>query len=600
MFRLRRFLISFLGLAAALGGVDVRADETIRIMAANLTSGNAQSYNEGHGNRIFQGLDPDIALVQEMNVGTGSAKNTASTYRSWVDATFGSSFTYFVEPSGNIPNGIVSRYPILEAGEWDDTTMTDRDYVWARIDIPGAKDLWAVSVHISSGGGASQRNTEAKEIRDYVLARVPDADFLVIGGDMNTDNRSEACVSTFSSVVVTSGPYPADQSGTQGTNASRAKPYDWVMPDADLNACKTTLVIGSKSFPNGLVFDSRVYSPLSEVAPVLSGDSGATNMQHMAVMRAFLIPVNAPPVVTVAADSASNETDSGFEIVRGTSVGLSITATDDGGAGTLKFTWAVTSGAPVSFSANGTNASRTPVATFPAAGDRTLTVTVADAAGLTATSSVKLRVVQTATGLVVTPGSVSLPVNASQGFTAALSDQFGAAMSAAVSWSASGGGSIDGDGIFSAATAGGPFSVTATSAGKSASANVTVIAPDPWEQWKNTHFTPAEKTAGLADDPADPDADGLANLAEYALGTGPRAFTAAPVPVLANGFLTLNFTRPAGLPAIRYEAESSPDLAIWTGVAVELIESGPVETLRVRIVAPTRQPLFVRLRFVRE
>jgi len=35
------------------------------------------------------------------------------------------------------------------------------------------------------------------------------------------------------------------------------------------------------------VFDSRVYTPLSDVAPVLSTDSAATNMQHMAVVRDF-------------------------------------------------------------------------------------------------------------------------------------------------------------------------------------------------------------------------------------------------------------------------------------------------------------------------
>ena len=47
------------------------------------------------------------------------------------------------------------------------------------------------------------------------------------------------------------------------------------------------VVIGENSFANGLVFDSRVYTPLSDVAPVVQSDSGATNMQHMAVIRDF-------------------------------------------------------------------------------------------------------------------------------------------------------------------------------------------------------------------------------------------------------------------------------------------------------------------------
>ena len=94
-----------------------RADEVVRIMAANITSGNLQSYDPGHGNRIFQGLKPDIALVQEMNFGN----NTASALRAWVNANFGTGFSYFCEAGAQIPNGIVSRYPILASGEWKDS-----------------------------------------------------------------------------------------------------------------------------------------------------------------------------------------------------------------------------------------------------------------------------------------------------------------------------------------------------------------------------------------------------------------------------------------------------------------------------------------------
>lgn len=46
-------------------------------------------------------------------------------------------------------------------------------------------------------------------------------------------------------------------------------------------------VIGANSFPNGLVFDSRVYTPIDDVAPCLATDSAATNMQHMAIVKDF-------------------------------------------------------------------------------------------------------------------------------------------------------------------------------------------------------------------------------------------------------------------------------------------------------------------------
>jgi hypothetical protein len=48
-------------------------------------------------------------------------------------------------------------------------------------------------------------------------------------------------------------------------------------------------VIGSSSFPNGLVFDSRVYTPLTDVAPIQKADSSALNMQHMPVVRDFAL-----------------------------------------------------------------------------------------------------------------------------------------------------------------------------------------------------------------------------------------------------------------------------------------------------------------------
>lgn len=489
---MRHFRNLLVTLVALLGGMRLSADEVIRIMTGNITSGNLSSYDPGEGNRIFQGLHPDIALIQEMNVGVSPNKNTAATYRAWVTANFGSTFSYHVEPTitnGDIPNGIVSRYPIIAAGEWDDTTMTNRDYVWARINIPGDKDLWAVSVHISSGGGAGQRDTEAGEIKSYIQSQVPAGDYLVLGGDFNTTSRTEACITTLSSVVVTTGPFPVDQAGDGDTNSGRGSPYDWVMPDTDLNAVKTTLVIGSNSFPNGLVFDSRLYTPLSAVAPILATDSNSTypngsmtNMQHMAVMRAFLIPVNAPPAIASAANTSSVETVtdpdlSVREIVRGVSIGLSVLATDDAGEAALKYTWSKTAGASsvVTFSANGTNAAKNCTATFQSSGDYTLTATAQDVPGLTVTSQVKVRVVQTAGSLALNPPAATLAVNATQAFTATVSDQFNQPMTSPITWSANGGGTISASGVFTATTASAaPFVVTASSAGFSDTSGVTV------------------------------------------------------------------------------------------------------------------------------
>jgi endonuclease/exonuclease/phosphatase family metal-dependent hydrolase len=274
-----------------------RAEALLRIMAANISSGNNQSYDPGHGTRIFQGLDPDIVLIQEFNYGD----NSTTAIRGWVDSAFGTSFQYYREGGAQIPNGIVSRYPIIASGEWDDTSVTNRDFAWARIDIPGPKDLWAISVHLLTSS-SSVRNTEATALRNFINANVPAGDYLVVGGDFNTDSRTEAALSTLSSVVVTASPYPADQNNNSGTNATRAKPYDWVLVDNDLHPYRVATVIGSQSFANGLVFDSRVFTPLSAVSPVQSTDSSAINMQHMAVVRDFFVPDGGgtPPTATLA------------------------------------------------------------------------------------------------------------------------------------------------------------------------------------------------------------------------------------------------------------------------------------------------------------
>ncbi len=257
----------------------------VRLMAANTSSGNYQSYDPGHGLRIFQGTKPDVVMIQEFNYGD----NSASAIRGFVDTAFGTSFSFYREAGAQIPNGVISRWPILASGEWDDPYVTNRDFAWARIDVPGPKDLWVVSVHLLTSD-ATTRNNEATSLVSFIKSKIPAGDYLAIGGDLNTGTRTESCFSTFSQVVTTSGPYPVDKNGNGNTNATRAKPYDHVLVDSDLRAYQTSTVIGSSSFSAGLVVDTRVYSPLSDISPALSTDSGATNMQHMAVIKDFLIP----------------------------------------------------------------------------------------------------------------------------------------------------------------------------------------------------------------------------------------------------------------------------------------------------------------------
>ncbi len=253
-------------------------------MAANLTSGLQQAY-EGPGTRLLQGAQPDVVLIQEFNYGN----NSPAAIRAWVDSTFGPSFSYTREPAAQIPNGVISRWPIIASGVWEDTQASNREFVWARIDVPGPIDLWAVSLHLLTAN-ATVRNTEAVNLVAYINANVPAGDYLVVGGDLNTNSRSESCFTALAQVVTTSGPHPSDHNGNGNTNASRSSPYDHVLFDTDLRARQVSTVIGAASFANGLVLDSRVYTPLSAIPPVLMSDSGATNMQHMGVIKDFLLP----------------------------------------------------------------------------------------------------------------------------------------------------------------------------------------------------------------------------------------------------------------------------------------------------------------------
>lgn len=274
------------------------AGTRLRLMAGNLTTG-SQNYNNGEGTRIFQGAKPDIAMIQEFKYGG----NSTAEIRAWVTEAFGSEFQYYRGGSGNIPNGVVSRYPILSSGDWTDAKVSDRQFTWARIDIPGSTHLFAISVHLLTSSAAN-RQAEAAQLISLINANVPSGDYITIGGDFNTASRTEAALSTFSSRFTTSGPYPVDRNGNGNTNASRAKPYDWVIVSPSLGALATTTVLGSSNFANGTVIDTRVYSPLSDIAPARSGDSGAAQMQHMGVVRDFDIPgTTTPPTASITVTS---------------------------------------------------------------------------------------------------------------------------------------------------------------------------------------------------------------------------------------------------------------------------------------------------------
>ncbi|MBN1356700.1 hypothetical protein JXA40_10610 [bacterium] len=301
------WMISVWLVMAVLAG-QVSRSETITIMAANLTSGDSQNY-EMPGIRIFQGLKPDIVLIQEFNY--------FGTLRDFVDLAFGMEYDYFVESgSESIPNGIVSRFPIVDAGQWPDDYSPDRDHAWAVIDVPGGIDLQVVSVHLKTGDAVT-RDNQARAIRDHVEAYFDEGQYIAVGGDLNTVNRSEAAVTTFKSFLDADDHRPVDQQLNSYTNEARSRPYDWMMPNGLLDDRHANLMIGSSIYPDGLVFDSAVFEPLDEVIPVQYGDSHVSGMQHMAVMKAFRVgdppPATPTPQVTPSPTHTGECPETGVE-----------------------------------------------------------------------------------------------------------------------------------------------------------------------------------------------------------------------------------------------------------------------------------------------
>ncbi|MGA2242970.1 MAG: immunoglobulin domain-containing protein [Verrucomicrobiota bacterium] len=307
-----------------------QSNVNVRIMAANL-NGNAQTYLP-FAIRIFQGLKPDVVAIQEFNYTStnGLEVNTPAAFREMLDTAFGTNFVYYRETGFNIPNGIISRWPILESGSWTDSLVGDRSFAWAHIDLPGTNDLYVVSVHLYSSGSASDRNAEAAAIKARIQANFPTNAWVIVAGDFNTTSRSESAISTFTTFL-SDRPIPTDFNGDPDTNEPRNKPYDYVLPSFSLTNFETATVFPTHTNSNGLVFDSRVYSDLSDFYPVQSADSGQA--QHMAVMKDFLIPAGNdsgtnPPVIVTQPHSQTN------------AVGATITFTvGASGSGTLACQW---------------------------------------------------------------------------------------------------------------------------------------------------------------------------------------------------------------------------------------------------------------------
>jgi pectin methylesterase-like acyl-CoA thioesterase len=218
-----------------------------------------------------------------------------------------------------------------------------------------------------------------------------------------------------------------------------------------------------------------------------TGSGGTSNVINNATGVSLINSVFSPTYttynggVTVTGGGPSITTAAMASAVTGATVNLSTLATDPAGASALTYTWAPVGDAPapVTFSANGTNAAKATTATFTKAGTYVFQVVVTDPSGLTTTSAVNVTVssIPVLTAIKLTPASATIAPGAMQQFTAVAYDQFGNALATQPSftWTTSAG-SITSTGNFTAPLSNTTATISATSGSISGTATVTVQA----------------------------------------------------------------------------------------------------------------------------
>jgi hypothetical protein len=161
------------------------------------------------------------------------------------------------------------------------------------------------------------------------------------------------------------------------------------------------------------------------------------------------------------------------------------------------------------------------------------------------------------------------------------------------------------------------YSFTNVTANRTISASFAALTAS--DQWRIEHFG-TYQNSGNGADLADPEGDGLANLAEYAAGTDPNAQTAPPAASIIASRLALTFTRntaatdvtltirgadsPAGpWTDLARSANGSVTAPLVGGVTVTESTSGIVRNVEVRDLYLTSDPAhtyrFLRLQISR-
>ena len=136
----------------------------------------------------------------------------------------------------------------------------------------------------------------------------------------------------------------------------------------------------------------------------------------------------------------------------------------------------------------------------------------------------------------------------------------------------------------------------------------------PYQLWQQANFTPTELAdPTISGDTADPDHDGIPNLAEYAFNTNPKTAGLSGLPTMGTvnaggtNYLTISYEQVLVNTDITYAVQVSGDLATWNSgpgftALVSVVDHGDgTETVTVRDTVPMSSVLsrFIRVHISR-
>jgi hypothetical protein len=361
----------------------------------------------------------------------------------------GPSVVSAITPSNPV-TGTTTRLSIMGGDPAGESNLT---YSWSTIGTPPA------TVTFSANGTNAAKNSTAT----FTAAGV--YDFVVIITDSSnlttTSNVRVTVNQIVTSISVTPSSMPLSVLTTRQFNATAFDQFGTALANQPTFAWS----LAGESF--GSINQTGLYT-----APAVSTSATIQAAVDSIVGTAIVTVASPGPSLTTAAKTASSS-------VTGTTAALNSLGSDPAGESNLIYTWSTlgTPPAPVTFSANGTNAAKNSTAKFAAAGTYTFQVTIQDSSHLNMTSNVTVIVKQTFTTISISPANPALNTHATQQFGATAKDQFGAPMATPLifKWSlVSGVGSINTTGFYSAGGTAGKATIRATSGSISSTSAITV------------------------------------------------------------------------------------------------------------------------------